>query len=435
MKDEAWLEKVKERLKDYSEPLPTSGWKRLERELPVPMRIKSKPRKIATAYRWGAAAAVLAAVSLIGLYLFDTTTVNEEMFQHHDVPSYAAVMDEFPAGEATAQQITPEHESLQNEVLTLPQPSYSGAVDEKISTPVTDEDEYEVSETDEDEIDEAGDEFSSQEIPVEKNMPKENTNENDRRKKTVKKKKTTLDSPESLLAVADVPRSKSKGWTLGLSVGNTGGFNSIDESTDISTEASQYLTSSSLSLLSSNGVVVIPEGHELVFRNGMPYLMQDDDYSVASARHRQPVSVGLSVRKNLPKGFSIETGLTYTYLSSDILFEGEIEEVSQKLHYMGIPIRANWNFFDSKLFTLYVSGGGAMEKCVYGKLADKKETVKQLQFSIMTALGAQYNLSRHIGIYFEPGFSYYFDDGSDIETIRKENPSSFTLQAGLRFSY
>ena len=29
--DELWLKKIKERLDDYSEPLPDTGWERLER--------------------------------------------------------------------------------------------------------------------------------------------------------------------------------------------------------------------------------------------------------------------------------------------------------------------------------------------------------------------------------------------------------------------
>ena len=35
MEDELWMRKIKERLEDYSEPLPVSGWERLEKELTV----------------------------------------------------------------------------------------------------------------------------------------------------------------------------------------------------------------------------------------------------------------------------------------------------------------------------------------------------------------------------------------------------------------
>ena len=36
MEDELWMRKIKERLElDYSEPLPVSGWERLEKDLSV----------------------------------------------------------------------------------------------------------------------------------------------------------------------------------------------------------------------------------------------------------------------------------------------------------------------------------------------------------------------------------------------------------------
>ena len=92
--------------------------------------------------------------------------------------------------------------------------------------------------------------------------------------------------------------------------------------------------------------------------------------------------------------------------------------MEQKLHYLGIPLRVNWNFVDTRKFSVYLSAGGAIEKCVYGKLGDEKQTVDPVQLSVLGALGAQYNLSRRWGLYVEPGLSYYFDDGSKVQTIR-----------------
>ncbi len=76
-----------------------------------------------------------------------------------------------------------------------------------------------------------------------------------------------------------------------------------------------------------------------------------------------------------------------------------------------------------------------IEKAVYGKLGDEDITVKPLQLSISSALGGQLNINKNIGLYLEPGVAYFFDDGSEIETIRKETPFNFNLQAGIRFTY
>ena len=35
---ELWMNKLKEKLEDYSEPIPASGWEQLEKELMPPVR-------------------------------------------------------------------------------------------------------------------------------------------------------------------------------------------------------------------------------------------------------------------------------------------------------------------------------------------------------------------------------------------------------------
>ena len=145
-------------------------------------------------------------------------------------------------------------------------------------------------------------------------------------------------------------RASQKGtWSMGLSVGNSGGA-----STEVGAGSHAYM--SRVSMLSvSNGLMEIPNDQTLVFEDGVPYLRQAKQ--VVDIKHHQPISFGLSVRKGLAKGFSLETGLTYTLLSSDAKLAGEEQQIEQKLHYVGIPLRANWNFLDKKLVTLYVSGG------------------------------------------------------------------------------
>lgn len=240
------------------------------------------------------------------------------------------------------------------------------------------------------------------------------------------------------LPVGDRKKKKSGGWSVGLAVGNTGGLisgNSIGGGGLMQSDPNFGYSGGKVDLSTiANGIMDVPEGQALVFKNGMPYLMRNSE-QIVDIDHKQPLSFGFSVRKGLARGFSVETGLTYTYLASDVKFVESSEKVSQKLHYLGIPLRANWNFVDKKSFIMYVSAGGAMEKCVYGKIGSESETVKPLQFSVMGAVGAQYNISRRVGVYVEPGVSYFFDDGSDVQTIRKENPCNFTLQGGIRLTY
>ena len=260
-------------------------------------------------------------------------------------------------------------------------------------------------------------------------VPKEEKKESVRRSTP---KKTSLDEPR----VISRSQKREDGWSFGLSVGNrSGSSDGGDKDLIYDSGPGGLVQGSNINLsATTNGVIAIPGEQELTFKDGMPYVLKRSDEPV-DAKHRQPVSVGFSVRKNLGHGLSVESGLMYTYLYSDLYFGKGNNSVEQKLHYLGIPLRVNWNFVDTRKFSVYLSAGGAIEKCVYGKFGDEKQTVDPVQLSVLGALGAQYNLSRRWGLYVEPGISYYFDDGSKVQTIRKERPCSFTLQAGLRLTY
>ena len=57
MEDELWMRKIKERLDDYSEPLPVSGWERLEKDLSASKPPVAGRRRIIPFRRWAVAAA------------------------------------------------------------------------------------------------------------------------------------------------------------------------------------------------------------------------------------------------------------------------------------------------------------------------------------------------------------------------------------------
>lgn len=91
-------------------------------------------------------------------------------------------------------------------------------------------------------------------------------------------------------------------------------------------------------------------------------------------KHHFPVSVGITVQKELNNRLALETGLVYTYLSSDLTAGGAAYYTqNQQLHYLGIPLKLNWNFLKKRYFNLYLSGGGMLEKCVHGELSAQYE--------------------------------------------------------------
>ena len=81
MKEEPWLQKIQERLKDYSEPVPPSGWQSLEKDLPLQRQVYANGRerqRLITLRRYaivGAAAVLLAAISSVSVWLMHTPAV------------------------------------------------------------------------------------------------------------------------------------------------------------------------------------------------------------------------------------------------------------------------------------------------------------------------------------------------------------------------
>lgn len=445
MKDnELWLKKIKERLEDHSEPLPAAGWERLEKGLlPVPSvapkRIVFRRRAVA------AAAAVLVAVSLTGLWFMQNPTIDDV---HRSVkPALAVTPDEMPqpidpaTGTEEPEPIKrmPEQGTSYRQPLVAQQQEKEDMISKGgKELPVESRDVICVVEVNKDIPPQQG----TGKIALEREE-KEQVAENSSSSPEKKERYLPSDNDRLYALATKKSSAKNKNWSIGLSVGNMGGLTALNNEVNgggfMSSTPGGYgdgpMYVGRLDLANDeDGVFNIPEGQELVFENGIPYLLENE-HPVKSIKHKQPVGFGISVRKALPKNFSVETGVTYTMLSSEIIYEGSAEKTDQKLHYIGIPVRANWSFVNQKRLNVYVSAGGAVEKCVYGKVGSEKEAVKPLQFSVMSAIGAQYNVSNRVGLYVEPGVAYFFDDDSDMETIRKENPANFTLQAGIRLTY
>lgn len=235
--------------------------------------------------------------------------------------------------------------------------------------------------------------------------------------------------------------------------------NHFDSRFSVSLSASNFLSSSSLQ-----------DGYgELVA--GTLWKDDDSDYGASSdesdamegvivgnsnkdvytkKKHRQPIKVGVSVNYHLTNRLSLGTGLTYSYLSSELLSGTEDYNYTthQSLQYLGIPLNINYTMFQGKRWSVYGTGGGIVEKCVKGNsttdyiVNGKKENSQndkmkenRLQYSVSAAVGVQIKATENVGFYMEPGISYHFDNHSDVTNIYKDTPLNFSLGIGLRYSF
>ena len=160
-----------------------------------------------------------------------------------------------------------------------------------------------------------------------------------------------------------------------------------------------------------------------------------------NAKHHAPVSVGLQVAFGIAPRLSLSTGLVYTRTSSDFYpyAPSSNYNVHQVLHYMGIPVGLNYEFWQSGGFHAYVMAGAEADYNVKNDTEEegvKKEDAKRdrVQFSGKASLGAQYDITPKVGLYIEPGAKYYFENGSHVENTFKDKKLNFNFQFGLRFN-
>lgn len=166
-------------------------------------------------------------------------------------------------------------------------------------------------------------------------------------------------------------------------------------------------------------------------------------------KHRQPVRIGTSVRIPISDKWSVDAGVSYTYLASDITKNaGELEtKTHQTLHYVGIPVSANYRLTDGRRFHLYLKAGGMAERMVKGNTSttssakgisqgpeEGKVKIGGLQYSVNAGVGAEYKIVSNVYAFAEPGVAYYFDNGSHVKTIYQDKPVNFDMHLGVRIN-
>jgi hypothetical protein len=176
----------------------------------------------------------------------------------------------------------------------------------------------------------------------------------------------------------------------------------------------------------------------------------DDNGSLGEvAHHCRPKTFGLSINKQLSPKWTFGTGITYTILKSE--FESEYNKArlvkTQKIDYVGIPLRLTYQVWSKGRFNAYMTGSMAFEMPVHSSLekkyiitADSSYTLKRdikprYQWSVNLGVGVQYKLFKPFSLYLEPNMFYYFRNGSSLETYRTEHPFIITVPFGLRLTW
>lgn len=424
-----WQKDIHDRLGSYEKDAPEGLWEGISRELPKLNdggMLTRKPQHNAVFRMWRVAGvAAAASVALVIGYSFlgndtkDNINIATNTTKHNNMlASSQKPLGNEPTG-VCAEQATHSADKLLAEQPTSAKASTEQPTLANAST-----------ETDVKEI--SSKEGNSKKVEY----GKENEQAEVKPEKREDSRMLRKNQDDALLAYNDVTERRGSAdapsrWTV--STGAMGGLGA----SGTTTAYGDYL------VLASPGVMDAKDSPMLDMNTVNRDVEQKTEYD-----HHLPIRIGLSVAYALTDRLSIGTGLTYTRLSSDIKDASMESNYSgeQRLHYVGIPVNVSYKVASSRWISLYGTAGVLAEKCVSGTTDEGyvvNNTVQQtnthdistkpLQMSVNAGVGIQFNVHENVGIYAEPGLSYYFDDGSALQTIYKEKPLNFNLNVGVRF--
>ena len=227
-------------------------------------------------------------------------------------------------------------------------------------------------------------------------------------------------------AIAQLSSKSDKSMTLGLYASN--GFTHLQRSNGVRMDdalAARYEIDQYL-----------PHNRALTRSDEPIYLVGYEERQ----KHYLPIAIGLSVSYPLSTKWSLSSGIIYTRLHSDFasIINGSAISQEQILHYLGIPLNAQYQLFHRGGLNIYLSAGAEADYNIKTYLASEGVTQHlnrdRLQFSVQGGVGLQYNILPQFGLYAEPGVKHYFDNGSRLRNYFKDQPTSFNLQLGLRLN-
>lgn len=431
-----WQKDIHDRLGSYEKDAPEGLWEGISRELPKLNdgdMLTDKPQRTAKFRMWRVAGvAAAASVALVIGYNFlgndtkDNINIPTNTTKHPNMlASNKKPLGNEPTG-VCAEQATHSEDNLLAE-----QPTLANASTEQptLASASMETDVKEISNKEENSKEENN-------SKKEENSKKENGQTEVKPEKREDNRMLRKNQDDALLAYNDVTERRgsadaSSRWTV--STGAMGGLGA----SGTTTAYGDYL------VLSCPGVADTKDSPMLDMSS-----VNRDVETKTEYEHHLPIRIGLSVAYALTDRLSISSGLTYTRLASDIKDASRESKYigEQRLHYVGIPVNVSYKVASSRWISLYGTAGVLAEKCVSGttdegyaenntmKYTNTQDiSSKPLQMSVNAGVGIQFDFIDNVGIYAEPGLSYYFDDGSALQTIYKEKPLNFNLNVGVRF--
>ena len=406
MKQDKWTQQLHDKLAEHEVAPPEGLWDDIESALPPLSPSHREKSRFVALRRWAAAAAVVALAIGGGYLLWPEGATSPQLAQP------------FPSLQEERSEVGPETHS---ESTQAPKELLAEKIQKTQATPLTPP--------------HKGSGRAAQET-IDEAQPEtpttvETTSHTERQDVVEAEKTDKLNNTEEAQAVvrnmdrqiAEMKETKSSPLTFGLYAMN--GFSGQS---------------------SSNGVLMAEEmarKYRKIYENSYATAARSSEPIYLTGyeerqHHHRPISYGLTLSYPLTERLSLTSGVVYTKLSSDftqVMNKTQIRR-EQTLHYVGVPVSLNYQFWAQKGFRAYASAGALLYWNVKTHVETEGVTQKmekdRAQLSLNGSLGIQYDVIPQIGLYVEPGLSYYPDNRSHIQNFFKDKPVNLSLQVGLR---
>lgn len=175
---------------------------------------------------------------------------------------------------------------------------------------------------------------------------------------------------------------------------------------------------------------------EMLFRRHLSYISGGYNDIVMTANHSIPVTIGLDVGLSITPRLSVVSGAELSIYKSKFIGTIMDRTATQKVCYLGIPLRMEWAVWNNGRFSAWFGAGGKVDRLIYGKFGNEKLTDKTFNWSAVAEAGLGYDILENVGLYLAPELSWYFKpDNPAILTYRTENPLMVSVNAGLIFKF
>ena len=423
---------VKSKLADYKHEAPPTGWEELERSLIAAQKTKVIHTK------WIASSVAAVAAALIGVFFLFLNTSEELLIQtakeeteqqeksiHKEVKPLITKQNAIEANKSSTSLFTDNVSSLQEEASII---STTNEQENSLRTA-----ENSVYYQEKEEVEPTNNESSKDknrlpDIDEERKqqMIQEFINEGKRSYDLTDDTKTTKD--------------KSK---YAISLTGQSGFTSSQQTNTLPTTLRSSLNDS--------------YGNYTMGK--MQAYTQEEEEEVnpeSETNHKQPISFGILTSFNLTRRMQIETGLIYTYLSSETKNMAEDFNNAEKaqFHYLGIPINLNYTLLSVNKLNVFVTAGAMIEKDIYGKIKYSDEKIipslinsgyanktsskinqKNPQLSVAGGVGITYPLYNKTSLFGKIGGRYYIKANNEYKTYYSDEKLSLDIQLGLKFNF